>query len=1005
MPPPRLPSLLLLLALLAPPSSAHAVWAPAGVDLARPRLLFRPGDVPAIQAKLDLQPTPPWLDTVLDHMELMIAQGAAAAADPDLDQRTKEAQRFKGRAARNLAFLYAVDRTRVGGRVVPFPTEAERQAAGDTARDYLLGLYPVSRFAPQPPLGGWDRDISTSEELLNWASTYDTLKGAGYDFGADEAAIVEAIATLASHLHLHYTQPETALTFALLHQNNHRSKVGASLALAGIALAEYVAPEDAKFADSRDPADWVEYGLDQFDDIVRVGLDTGDGGYAEGPFYWRFTQQNAVPFARAWDRLLGGAPYPAFGNAIPSWWRHPLHERAWRWTLDMTLPDGSLVHIDDGNPGRSFYFGLAPAHLADRPAHYWRWANAPRPFEVDGNVDLGPDAIVLYDPGVEPAPPAGSPTAFYPEAGNAIFRSGWESDAVVAVALGEHDTASLFARRRDDFPLVPQGHEHPDAATFLLHAHGERMALDPGYFDFTNGRGKVARPEHHNGILVDGAGPVDPLAATLAWSDPDARPPSDGHARITDTLDTGFLDAARITTSYGLGVERRAEAPLVERRFLFADHRYLAIADTVTSRDGAGHDFTWMLHGHGGGTDPGGVPGGSYADTAAGGRWERGAARLDSGLALDAAPPAFTTEIAIHESAITKDEDATHVALRASATAERLAGMMLVYPSPSARAAPTIEPLALPGVAALRLDDPAGDRRTLAWHRAEAGGDVAVAAADSGLGADAASDGRLALFDAHADGSLRLAHAERATHLDWDGATWVAAARRTTLGVAPAADRVEYVVGGRDDAATLPFVPFTPARVDGACGFTAHGDGSVAVALNGERRFALAAAAGNARPAADPGPDLRVPLGTTLPLDGTGSCDADGDALRPRWRLVSAPTKHRWTIEGADGWHPELVVDEPGPYRLELVVTDEHGLASLPRRVLILGGAPCRDGVDDDLDALIDADDPSCARAGGAERLIHWGSESCGLGPELVPLLATLALARARRRRMARSAR
>ena len=23
-----------------------------------------------------------------------------------------------------------------------------------------------------------------------------------------------------------------------------------------------------------------------------------------------------------------------------------------RWMLDMTLPDGSLVHIDDGNPGR-----------------------------------------------------------------------------------------------------------------------------------------------------------------------------------------------------------------------------------------------------------------------------------------------------------------------------------------------------------------------------------------------------------------------------------------------------------------------------------------------------------------------------------------------------------------------------------------------------------------------------------------------------------------------------
>ena len=124
------------------------------------------------------------------------------------------------------------------------------------------------------------------------------------------------------------------------------------------------------------------------------------------------------------------------------------------------------------------------------------------------------------------------------------------------------------------------------------------------------------------------------------------------------------------------------------------------------------------------------------------------------------------------------------------------------------------------------------------------------------------------------------------------------------------------------------------------------------------------------------------------------------EALEPRWRLVSAPTQHRWTIEGADTWTPVLVVDQPGPYRLELVVTDAHGLESLPQQVLILGGAPCRDGVDDDLDGLIDSDDPSC---GNAEIHYPWG-EGCGLGPELAPILAALALGR-RRRRPARTRR
>jgi hypothetical protein len=316
-----------------------------------------------------------------------------------------------------------------------------------------------------------------------------------------------------------------------------------------------------------------------------------------------------------------------------------------------------------------------------------------------------------------------------------------------------------------------------------------------------------------------------------------------------------------------------------------------------------------------------------------------------------------------------------------------------VHPSAAADAAPTLARLEVPGAAALTLDDPAGDRRVLAWHRAAGGSDLAVAAADGGM-ADAASDGRLALFDAASDGTLRLAHAEGATHLTYDGVVRAVGAAPGTLSVAATDDGLDYVIDDGSAWANPGLVPFAPRRADGACELLPLPGGGARVRLGRDRRFSLSPTAGNARPAADPGPDVRVPLGYDLRLDGSASCDADGDPLVPRWRLLSAPTRHAWTIDDADTFRPRLVADALGPYRLELVVTDVHGAESLPTTVLVVAGGSCVDGLDDDLDGLIDGDDPECAF--GGERVVDWRA-LCGLGPELAPVLTSLVALRRRR--------
>src|SRR5690606_36973039 len=131
---------------------------------------------------------------------------------------------------------------------------------------------------------------------------YDTMLGAGWDFGADFPTVERNIVDLASEMYENFLDPDTVGGATRLHQNNHRAKSGAAMVVAAIAVADYTPPPGSDPRGVRDPALWLEYRLDQVDLVMRHVLVTGDGAYAEGPFYLRYASQNLIPFARAWDR-------------------------------------------------------------------------------------------------------------------------------------------------------------------------------------------------------------------------------------------------------------------------------------------------------------------------------------------------------------------------------------------------------------------------------------------------------------------------------------------------------------------------------------------------------------------------------------------------------------------------------------------------------------------------------------------------------------------------------
>ena len=112
----------------------------------------------------------------------------------------------------------------------------------------------------------------------------------------------------------------------------------------------------------------------------------------------------------------------------------------------------------------------------------------------------------------------------------------------------------------------------------------------------------------------------------------------------------------------------------------------------------------------------------------------------------------------------------------------------------------------------------------------------------------------------------------------------------------------------------------------------------VAVAINGQFSQLLNDDFENRAPAADAGVDQAVAIGQMVTLDGSGSSDADGDALSYQWSLTP-PTGSTAVLSAVDSATPGLVPDLPGTYIVELVVSDGL-LDSVPDSVTVNAATP-----------------------------------------------------------------
>jgi hypothetical protein len=720
----RVVVLILILIMAAAVGAQTTVTLPAETH---PSLLFSQDQVSLLRERITRQPYATWWETILGR--------AQNPPNPATEERTK------ARYAKSSAFAWWM----TGDSLY-----------AHTAAGFLLDM----KF----PRDGGDlgEPHNEGEVVLQYAQAYDMLHPflANYpdslstirDLFADEAdrlfdgiVVTEIDLGFFGSIKIRLHETTDPRNLSVTHLDNWHIRLYGGLGMAAYALADHAG------SGGSDPQEWADWAYDLVTRSLAHVIDDVDGGYAESPFYQRYAADVYLPYAFTLRSL---SDIDLFSD--------PLLDKTHDWSVNIRLPNGRRPNVDDGHLDDSYGHYLAAVD-ADGAVHHWDWLNNENgPYVREFNEA---DAIVYYDDSIASQEPDRGPSIFMPEAGDAVFRSDWSEDATYLLLRGEHGRA-----REQGF-----GHEHADETSLIIYAHGEMLAVDGGYINFTN-HDKVNRGNAHSLIMVDGQGPpLDRIAGAAVDGGEDAF--------IEDTVTHAAGDYAEVRAEY-LGAH-------IRRRVLFADHEYFVIADEA--RSDSARIYEWRLHGHGGGTS-----GGSYERDRSLARWTRSKAELLAYLPEDAGLT-FAERDTIHSFEFL--EEPTHTFLRVTAADTTAEFLSVLFPRSTLGEVPELSTLPSTGAQAIRIGREDGARE-LAWLRSAAADSVVI---DSAMGTSVVTDAHFGWLRAESNGQLTTWSLQDGTRLTVDGIPRLTASDTVDVLLTAAADTVGGFVRGSDNGFTIVF--------------------------------------------------------------------------------------------------------------------------------------------------------------------------------------------------------
>jgi hypothetical protein len=409
-----------------------------------PRVYLTAERLAALRGKLDQEPYVALLSQLTQVADNLAQDGPPAyRADDRWSGEEQLYQREVGNVIPNLALTYLLT--------------GERKYL-DAARSWML----ASAGYPTWGLGQIDgMDLAAGHQLYGLALAYDWLY---HDLDR------EALATARACLERRGQRMYEALLNGQVwwhdaYLQNHQWVDMTGLAAAGMAL----------YGETEGVDGWMLLPLEKAR-ITMASLGP-DGASHEGVPYWSYGAEYLLKFMDLARELLGADLFK--DNA---WFEHTASFRLYAmlprasWTREsdlMTFADGP----------RSDWYG--PDYMLRKLAAEYRDGHAQWLAEELRRADLCGDAAIFLnllweDPSVPPLPPTDLPTFRHFDDQDIVYmRSSWAGDeSVMAFKCGPFIGHHALARYSYD---PGGGHVHPDAASFLLFAHGDWLIVDDGY--------------------------------------------------------------------------------------------------------------------------------------------------------------------------------------------------------------------------------------------------------------------------------------------------------------------------------------------------------------------------------------------------------------------------------------------------------------------------------------------------------------------------------------------
>lgn len=277
-----------------------------------------------------------------------------------------------------------------------------------------------------------------------------------------------------------------------------------------------------------------------------------DGSYGEGISYHEFDMETLGPALNALRRAFG-IDYWKQTHVLESF-NYPLYT--------LTRPISGSLDMGDTHPPAGH--GIpALAYESKDPVVRWYYDQFDRPSL---------SKFIFYDDSVVPQSPKLPSSRIFRDKGNAVFRSGWDKDAVV-----------LLYRAGPNF-----NHHHADQGSFLLNAFGETLVTEAGWSDYYKDPYYATfftQAVGHNTVLVDGNPESQSIPDTPQFK------ALNNYPRITDSITSDFYDGvgSELSSVYQNRLARYA------RRIVFIKPFYFVVFDDLKT-NGRPAQFDFLLH-------------------------------------------------------------------------------------------------------------------------------------------------------------------------------------------------------------------------------------------------------------------------------------------------------------------------------------------------------------------------------------------------------------------------